>query len=240
MEIRLEELKNPDTDVEDGNKRIIIDTVHQDEALKVLVAYEGEQAWTNKEENQVRRIIDFTLMPVLCITYGLQYYDKAMLSQAVSSCLCQSSCTKTNYSAGSFRATNRSGTDEREPLLLLRGHFLSGLYRWCIPSHDSCAKVPNRTRSLRNRHSLGSVSHSDNGLSQLPSTLCSKVLPRLPRKRDQSYVYDDCRAYSTKSFSGRKFSKKAHRGVSTRRTSRLFEWESGTRVRDTSPSLAHS
>lgn len=88
-EIQSEDMKIPDTDVEDRNKLTTIDTVHQDEALKVLAAYEGEQDWTEKEEKQVRRIIDFRLMPVLCLTYGLQYYDKAMLSQAVCSCLRQ-------------------------------------------------------------------------------------------------------------------------------------------------------
>lgn len=61
-----------------------IDTVHQDEAMKVLATYDGEQSWTPEEEKKVRRMIDWRLMPVLCATYGLQYYDKAMLSQAVS------------------------------------------------------------------------------------------------------------------------------------------------------------
>ncbi|KAJ4374052.1 hypothetical protein N0V83_002791 [Neocucurbitaria cava] len=81
-EIHSELAKNPGVDVEDGNKLTTIDTVHQDEALKVLAAYSGEETWTDKEESQVRRTIDWRLMPVLCITYGLQYYDKAMLSQA--------------------------------------------------------------------------------------------------------------------------------------------------------------
>jgi hypothetical protein len=60
-----------------------IDTVHNDEALKVIVEYNGEREWTPAEENKLRRKIDWRLMPVLCLTYGLQYYDKAMLSQAV-------------------------------------------------------------------------------------------------------------------------------------------------------------
>ena len=51
--------------------------------MKVLAGYTGEETWTEQEEKQVRRKIDLRLMPVLCITYGLQYYDKAMLSQAV-------------------------------------------------------------------------------------------------------------------------------------------------------------
>jgi hypothetical protein len=61
-----------------------IDTTHKDEAMKVLATYDGDQTWTPEEERSVRRKIDWRLMPVLCATYGLQYYDKAMLSQAVS------------------------------------------------------------------------------------------------------------------------------------------------------------
>ncbi|OBT60647.1 hypothetical protein VE03_09955 [Pseudogymnoascus sp. 23342-1-I1] len=34
------------------------------------------------EEKKVLRKIDRALMPILCITYGLQYYDKSMLEQA--------------------------------------------------------------------------------------------------------------------------------------------------------------
>jgi hypothetical protein len=55
-----------------------IDTVHNDEAMKVLQAYTGETDWTPQEEKQVQRTIDWRLMPCLCMTYCLQYYDKAM------------------------------------------------------------------------------------------------------------------------------------------------------------------
>lgn len=51
-------------------------------ALKVLVNYDGEETWTEEEEAKLRNKVDWKLMPILCITYGLQYYDKAMLSQA--------------------------------------------------------------------------------------------------------------------------------------------------------------
>lgn len=66
-----------------------IDTVHQDEALKVLARYAGDKTWTSAEEKRLVRKIDRKLISLLCITYGLQYYDKAMLSQAVS-CGCVS------------------------------------------------------------------------------------------------------------------------------------------------------
>lgn len=69
---------------DDGQALKTVDTVHQDEAMRVLAAYQGPEEWTEKEETSLRRKIDLRLMPVLCITYGLQYYDKAMLSQAVS------------------------------------------------------------------------------------------------------------------------------------------------------------
>ncbi|KDN64778.1 putative allantoate permease [Colletotrichum sublineola] len=60
----------------------VIDIIHKDEALRVLEEFTGNNEWTDEEENALRRKIDWRLMPVLCMTYGLQYYDKAMLSQA--------------------------------------------------------------------------------------------------------------------------------------------------------------
>ena len=65
-----------------------IDTLHNDEALKVLQNYSGDESWSPSEEKQVQRIIDWRLMPCLCATYCLQYYDKAMLGQAVRSPIC--------------------------------------------------------------------------------------------------------------------------------------------------------
>jgi len=68
-------------DEENGLKPI--DTVHDDEAVKVLATYHGEKSWTAEEEKKLRRKIDWKLLPVLCGTYSLLYYDKAMLGQAV-------------------------------------------------------------------------------------------------------------------------------------------------------------
>lgn len=70
----LEELKQTKT----------IDTIHQDEALRVLAQYAGDESWTPDEEKKLVRRLDKKLISLLIVTYGLQYYDKAMLSQAVS------------------------------------------------------------------------------------------------------------------------------------------------------------
>ncbi|ETS84147.1 hypothetical protein PFICI_02172 [Pestalotiopsis fici W106-1] len=59
-----------------------VDTLRDDEALQVLANHDGDQHWNEAEEDKLRRKIDWRLMPVLCMTYCLQYYDKAMLSQA--------------------------------------------------------------------------------------------------------------------------------------------------------------
>lgn len=58
--------------------------IHRDKGANVLDTYDGDKEWTTEEENKLRRKIDYKLMPILCFTYGLQYYDKAMLGQAVS------------------------------------------------------------------------------------------------------------------------------------------------------------
>lgn len=65
-------------------KSATVDTVHNDQAVEVLYNYQGEQTWTPEEEKRLVRKIDLRLMCLLCVTFGLQYYDKAMLSQAVS------------------------------------------------------------------------------------------------------------------------------------------------------------
>lgn len=64
-----------------------IDTAHFDEALKIIKDYirsGGQESWSEKEENALKRKVDWRLIPVICLSYGLQAYDKAMLSQAVS------------------------------------------------------------------------------------------------------------------------------------------------------------
>lgn len=83
QDIRQEKHDSPET-LEDLKKTATIDTLHNDEAVKVLAAYGGDQEWSQQEEKKLVRKIDRRLLTILCATYGLQYYDKAMLSQAVS------------------------------------------------------------------------------------------------------------------------------------------------------------
>lgn len=64
-----------------------VDTVHNDEALKVLANYNGEESWNQVEETKLRRKIDRRLLPILCITYALQYYDKGTMCPSRLSCL---------------------------------------------------------------------------------------------------------------------------------------------------------
>lgn len=78
----VERHENKQASLEELRQVTSVDTVHQDEALKVLAQYAGDKGWTAEEEKTLTRKIDWKLIPLLCITYGLQYYDKAMLSQA--------------------------------------------------------------------------------------------------------------------------------------------------------------
>lgn len=60
-----------------------VDTIHNDEAMKVITAWAGDEHWEPSEEKALVRRLDKTLLVLLTLTYGLQYYDKSMLSQAV-------------------------------------------------------------------------------------------------------------------------------------------------------------
>lgn len=57
---------------------IVVDTVHNDEAMKVIANYDGQEDWDEAEEKRLRKKIDRRLLPILCVTYALQYYDKGM------------------------------------------------------------------------------------------------------------------------------------------------------------------
>lgn len=63
-----------------------IDTFRHDEATQVIEEYTaggGAQEWSELEERRLRRKIDLKLIPVVCFTLFMQYYDKSIMAQAV-------------------------------------------------------------------------------------------------------------------------------------------------------------
>ena len=56
----------------DLEKTATVDTLHNDEAMRVLARHGSNETWTPEEEKKVQRKIDRRLLPILCITYGLQ------------------------------------------------------------------------------------------------------------------------------------------------------------------------
>lgn len=79
-----EDIHAPPSDDSNENGGIQkVDTVHGDEAVKVLLAYDGDPDWTPEEESRLCRKIDLRLLPVLCVTYAFLYADKVLLGQAV-------------------------------------------------------------------------------------------------------------------------------------------------------------
>lgn len=80
----LQKIPTNTSEVADLEKTTQVDTLHTDEAMKVFAAYNGPLEWTPQEEKKLIRKVDLKLLTILVLTYALQYYDKAMLSQAVS------------------------------------------------------------------------------------------------------------------------------------------------------------
>ncbi|PPJ56060.1 hypothetical protein CBER1_02125 [Cercospora berteroae] len=78
----LEQIQSASSDRIDDEKSSEYDTIHGDEAAKVLGSYDGPREWDPAEEKRLVRRIDKKLMPILFFTYGLQFYDEQMLSQA--------------------------------------------------------------------------------------------------------------------------------------------------------------
>lgn len=74
----------PSTVTDSKNKLDTIDFVHHDEALKILLRYDGDSTWTAKEEAKLVRKIDRRLLVILVLTFAIQFYDKFLFSHAVS------------------------------------------------------------------------------------------------------------------------------------------------------------
>lgn len=70
QEIQTEGERQPEN-IEELRKTITVDTIHNDEAMKVLANYAGDPEWTEQEEKKLVRKIDRRLLSILCLTYGL-------------------------------------------------------------------------------------------------------------------------------------------------------------------------
>jgi hypothetical protein len=153
-----------------------VDTVHNDEALKVLANYHGDETWTEQEEASLRRRIDWKLMPVLCLTYGLQYYDKGEGPPGS----CRDELTILYSYAQSSRivwSPDRPQTLNGQSIQHDSIYLLSRVYCWGLSSNVPGAKVPHRARSITYRCLLGHHASLDKRLHQLPRHLRAAVLP---------------------------------------------------------------
>lgn len=144
--------------LEELKKSITVDTLHNDEALKVLANYQGDETWTAEEEKKLTRKIDRRLLSILCITYGLQYYDKAMLSQAVSwNGGLAPLIPRTNFDVGFIWTQNRPRSQRRLEVLDVCCHLLSGFYMRRLSCHCLGSTIPNRAGHLWHRLLMGCV-----------------------------------------------------------------------------------
>lgn len=108
QEIRQERAATPTSQGPDIKKDLVVDTLHKDEAMKVLAAYDGDDTWTKEEEKSVRRKIDKKLLPILCLTYALQYYDKGELCRMMLVLVSSAFCSCQSLVAQSVPATDLS------------------------------------------------------------------------------------------------------------------------------------
>jgi hypothetical protein len=129
--------------LEDLKKTITVDTLHNDEALKVLANYQGEETWTAEEEKKLTRKIDRRLLSILCITYGLQYYDKAMLSQAVIRTSEYQSLSNAEIYSGAVRIKNGPGPQRWTTILDVRRHLLPRIHLRRVSCNCPRSKVPD-------------------------------------------------------------------------------------------------
>lgn len=172
-----------------------LDTLHGDEAVKVLVTYSGDETWTPQEEKKLRRKIDIKLLPVLCVTYGLLYYDKVMIGHAV--CLLRSfpysRLFKLTSDIGPFWHQARPRLDDWQSFLNGGCYLLPWIRHRSLPCYTPCPKISYRASCLWCYRGVGSHSDCHTSLHQLPWHLRTEIFPRLHRSWHQPDVHDDCR-----------------------------------------------
>jgi hypothetical protein len=81
-----EQAQPPTPQMAELKSGFVVDTIHTDEAMKIIANYDGQETWDKAEEKRLRKKIDRRLLPILCITYALQYYDKGTICVSCSPC----------------------------------------------------------------------------------------------------------------------------------------------------------
>lgn len=178
--------------INDLNKSTTVDTIHNDEAVRVLAQYAGDEAWTEQEEKKLRMKIDRKLLSILCITYGLQYYDKAMLAQAARYILCFPTGGILLTNPGTIRPPNRSRPHNRKPLQRRLLYILHGFHLRRLSRHPNGPTLPHRTRSRDDHIYLGHNTNVHRRRSNLERPVRPALLPRFPRIRNLTHVHVGC------------------------------------------------
>ena len=55
-----------------------VDTLHNDEAMRVFAQDHGDDAWSPLEEKRLLRKLDWRLLPLLCFTYVTHYTSQQL------------------------------------------------------------------------------------------------------------------------------------------------------------------
>ena len=177
--------------LEELKQTIKVDTLHGDEANKILVNYHGDSTWTEAEEKKLVRKIDIRLLTILCLTYGLQYYDKVSRpnkdrTERLLGHFAYAPLQGHALSSSTFWPPHRPRAHHRNSLLHVSGNFLPRIHLRRLPCHRPRPKIPHRTCHLRHRVPLGHLLDLYCRLLQLPLSLRPAVLSWYARVRRQS------------------------------------------------------
>lgn len=190
-----------------------VDSFHHDEAARILAEYVaagGPEDWSSLEEKNLIRKIDRRLLPVLAFTFFLTWYDKGILSQAVSifflpqlPLLLRSTiiiCLLTLLpTVGNLRSERRPEARSWQPLFFLVRDILYWVSHWVLAHRNVGSKIPHSTRCFGFGHYMGRLRLTHSCLFQLSRSLYPTFLPRVSRKRCLSNFHPhQCRSTYTK------------------------------------------
>lgn len=190
-----------------------VDSFHHDEAARILAEYVaagGPEDWSSLEEKNLIRKIDRRLLPVLAFTFFLTWYDKGILSQAVSICFLPQPPQLLRSTiiiywltllpmVGHLRSERRPEARSWQPLFFLVRDILYWVSHWVLAHRNVGPKIPHSTRCFGVGHDMGRLCLTHSCLFQLSWSLYSAFLPRVSRKWCLSNFHPyQCRSICTK------------------------------------------